>query len=450
MIHLAFKNFIRARGIRAGLILLLTAGVVSLLIGRQFLNRQTQAVSDVRIAQQTDFTRNIAIHQDELGLLLYYLKFSLVNTSLPISGLSMGQRDINPSIQSVTIRALESQRYDADLTNPANLLLGILDFSFVLIYLFPLLLIACCYNLVSDERESGTWKIVVVQSPNVLSVIYRLYAIRVGTLLALLALLFLLAIPLLRLPLNSTLAAFVGLSVLYVLFWATVCFWITSLRKSPSVNALLLVSIWLGLLVLLPTLVNTYVIARYPTTEALETTLAARKGYHEKWDTNKRQTMQAFFGHYPQFQSIPPPKLAFDWPWYYAMQQVGDDEASRAASALRQKVGQRETVSRQLAQFIPPLHAQLQLNELARSGLGNQLRFQEATGRFHEKLRLHFYQRMFTDTPVKAENWNRFDVQTFRDEAPVSGLAGLLPLLVFTGLFAGLGWLNFRKTAEMA
>jgi ABC-2 type transport system permease protein len=132
------------------------------------------------------------------------------------------------------------------------------------------------------------------------------------------------------------------------------------------------------------------------------------------------------------------------------MQQLGDDEASPAADALRQKVRQREVVSRQLAQFVPPLHAQLQLNELARSGLGNQLRFQEATGRFHEKLRLHFYQRLFTDTPVKAENWNRFDVQTFRDESPVDGLTGLLPLLLFTGLFTGLGWLNFRKTADLA
>ena len=450
MIRLAFKNFIRSGGVRAGLALLLVAGVVSLLIGRQFLDRQTQAIADVRAYQQTEFARNIATHKDELGLLLYYLKFSLVNQAVPLSGLSLGQRDVNPSIQSVTIRALESQRYDADLTNPANLLLGNLDFSFVLIYLFPLLLIACCYNLVSDERESGTWKLVVVQQPNVMSVIYRLYAIRVGVILALLAVLVAVAIPLLRLPIDGSLVGFVGLSVLYVLFWAAVCFWVTSLRKRSSVNALLLVTSWLALIVLLPTLLNTYLVTRYPTPEALETSLAARKRYHEKWDTDKQQTMQAFFAHYPQFQSIPPPKLAFDWPWYYAMQQLGDDDAGKAANALRAKVAKRETASRQLARFIPPLHTQLQLNELAKSGLGNQLRFQEATGHFHENLRLHFYDRLFRDVPAKAENWTRFDVQTFHDEAPIDALTGLLPLLLVTIIFAGLGWLNFRKTATMA
>ncbi|WP_461141763.1 DUF3526 domain-containing protein [Spirosoma pomorum] len=450
MIRLAFKNFIRSGGVLVGLALLLTAGVVSLFIGRQFLNRQTQAIADVRAYQQTDFARNIATHKDELGLLLYYLKFSLVNQSLPLSGLSLGQRDVNPSIQSVTIRALESQRYDADLTNPANLLLGNLDFSFVVIYLFPLLIIAGCYNLVSDERESGTWKLVVVQQPNVMSVIYRLYAIRVGVIVGLLLILFALAVPLLNLPVDGRLAAFVGMSVLYVLFWVAVCFWVTSLRKRSSVNALLLVTGWLSLIVLLPTLLNTYIVARYPTPEALETTLTARKGYHEKWDTDKQQTMQAFFAHYPQFRSIPPPTLAFDWPWYYAMQQLGDDDAAKSANTLRQKVARRELVSRQLARFIPPLHTQLQLNELAGSGLGNQLRFQEATGRFHEGLRLHFYRAMFTDTPVRAENWNRFDVKTFHDNTPTNALTGLLPLLAFITLFAGLGWLNFRKTATMA
>lgn len=450
MIRLAFKNFIRSGGVRVGLALLLVAGVVSLLIGRQFLDRQAQAIADVRAYQQTEFARNIATHKDELGLLLYYLKFSLVNQALPLSGLSLGQRDVNPSIQSVTIRALESQRYDADLTNPANLLLGNLDFSFVLIYLFPLLLIACCYNLVSDERESGTWKLVIVQQPNVMSVIYRLYAIRVGVILGVLAVLVAVAIPLLRLPVDATLASFAGLSVLYILFWAAVCFWVTSLRKRSSVNALLLITGWLGLIVLLPTLLNTYLVTRYPTPEALETTLMARKGYHEKWDTDKQQTMQAFFAHYPQFRSVPPSKLAFDWPWYYAMQQLGDDEAGKAADALRAKVAQRETVSRQLARFIPPLHTQLQLNELAGSGLGNQLRFQEATGRFHENLRLHFYDRVFRDAPVKSENWNRFDVQTFHDDTPTDALTGLLPLFLFALIFTGLGWRNFRKTATMA
>ena len=87
-----------------------------------------------------------------MGLLLYYVKFSLVNKTFPINSLAIGQRDVNPSIQSVTIRGLEGQKYDSELNNPSNLLLGNLDFSFVLIYLFPLLIIAFTYNIVSEEN----------------------------------------------------------------------------------------------------------------------------------------------------------------------------------------------------------------------------------------------------------------------------------------------------------
>ena len=61
--------------------------------------------------------------------------------------MAIGQRDVNPSIQSVTIRGLEGQKYDSELNNPNNFLLGNIDFSFVLIYLFPLLIIAFTYNI---------------------------------------------------------------------------------------------------------------------------------------------------------------------------------------------------------------------------------------------------------------------------------------------------------------
>ena len=89
-------------------------------------------------ARRTYCTRNIKFHSDDLGLLLYYLKFSLVKEQNPLAALSIGQNDINPSIQSVKILTLEGQKYDTDLVNPTKLLYGNLDLSFILVYIFPL------------------------------------------------------------------------------------------------------------------------------------------------------------------------------------------------------------------------------------------------------------------------------------------------------------------------
>jgi ABC-2 type transport system permease protein len=442
MYQLITRQLLRAGGIRAGLLLLLGAGFVSLLIGRQFLNRQAQAVAETVAAQRADFVREAAYHTDEIGLLLYYLRFSLVNETPRLAGLAIGQRDVNPSVQRVTIRTLEAQKYDSDLSNPANLLLGNLDFSFVLLYLFPLLIIAFCYNLISGEKEAGTWRLVLAQTRNPLWLVGRLFGVRILLVMSVLVLLLGLAVPMLKLPLDEAFWEFVGTSVLYVLGWFGVCAVVVSLQRSSATNALLLLTVWLGGLLILPALVNAWVVATYPLPEALDTTLKQRKGYHEKWDLPKQPTLDKFYAHYPQFRTYPKANASFDWPWYYAMQQLGDDEAAPAARDLHRKAQQRADVSAQIARFIPTLHAQLQLNELARTGLSNQLRFLDETTRFHERNRLYYYPKIFTNAPVQAESWANVPVETFSDSTPSPALG---TLLVFGLLTAGFGWFNLRR-----
>ncbi|RCR65560.1 DUF3526 domain-containing protein [Larkinella punicea] len=451
MIRLAFIQFIRSgryagAGIRIGLFFLLAIGVISLFVGKQFAQQQQQGITDVVQFQQTDFPRQAALHHDDMGLLLYYLKFSVINQTRPLTALAIGQRDVNPSVQSVTIRGLEGQKYDADLTNPANLLLGNVDFSFVLVYLFPLLIIAFTYSIISDEKENGTWSIVAVQSRHLLGFIGQLFLLRLAVVMAVMLLIVALAIPVLGIPLDGVLGLFLGTSVGYILFWFSVCFWVASLQRASSTNAILLLGIWLVLLIVLPAGVNNYITARYPVPEAQATTLAQRKGYHEKWDTDKTATLEKFYAHYPQFRQVPVVDMPTDWRWYYAMQQLGDDESAGQAGELRQKLEQRERASRSIAQFMPTLHTQLQLGELARSGLGNQLRFMDYTSQFHEKMRLYSYPKIFTNAPVLAEKWTDFKVDTFTDEAPIHPLSVLGTFVLFIALFAGLGWFRFRQT----
>ncbi|MBQ0740406.1 DUF3526 domain-containing protein, partial [Aquimarina celericrescens] len=98
----------------------------------------------------------------------------------------------------------------------------------------------------------------------------------------------------------------------------------------------ILFSIWIFLIIILPATVNNYLVSTYPVPEALETTLQQRKGYHEKWDMDKKTTMDKFFAHYPQFKNFPKPENGFNWLWYYAMQQMGDDESAQYAKELQE------------------------------------------------------------------------------------------------------------------
>lgn len=445
MMTLIFKNFLRTNSIRIGVLFLLIAGIISLFVGKQFIDKQRQSVEETAIHQQKHIERNVKNHPNEMGLLLYYVKFSLVNNTLPINALSIGQRDVNPSIQSLTIRGLEAQKYDTDLNNPTNLLLGNIDFSFVLIFLFPLLIIAFTYNIISEEKESGTWKIVVIQSQNPLLFILKLFYIRVLIVISVLLITLFSGSIFLGIPLNALFWTYLATSILYILFWFGVCFWVASLHKSSNFNAVLLLSIWILLIIILPASINNYLVNKYPTPEAMETTLKQRKSYHEKWDLDKKSTINSFFSHYPQFKNYPIPEGDFNWLWYYAMQQMGDDESLKEAKELHEKLVQRNEASANIAQFIPTLHLQIQLNEITKAGLKNQLLFWDEMGKFHEKLRLYFYPKIFRETPTSSENWTKFTVQTFTDNSPVNYLKLFLPLLVFVLLFGGLGWINFRK-----
>ncbi|MDD2820552.1 MAG: DUF3526 domain-containing protein [Flavobacterium sp.] len=445
MLVLLFKNFIRSRGTKIGLLFLFLICFISLLIGKQFQEKQAKNVQEAILYQKEHIAKNVNFHQDDLGLLLYYLKFSLVNKSFPVNSLAIGQRDVNPSIQSVTIRGLEGQKYDAELNNPNNLLLGNIDFSFVLIYLFPLLIIAFSYNLISEEKESGTWKIVVTQSQNTFLYILKLFYIRILSLTLLLTIVLAIAAFLLNIPLNISFLTFYGISVLYLLFWFAICFFLVSLQMNSNFNAVILLTTWLFLIIILPALINTYIVNKYPIPEALELTVKQRNAYHEKWDMDKQETLDKFYTHYPQFKNYLLPDKEFSWLWYYAMQQMGDDESAKESRDLESKLTQRNQSSQQIAQFIPTLHAQMQLNEIARADLGNQLLFLKETKQFHEKLRLHFYPKIFDDEAVNKQKWDNFKVETFSDKSKINLRKAFLPLILFNAILLFLGRLNFKR-----
>jgi ABC-2 type transport system permease protein len=438
-------QFIRSKTALAGALFLLVAGFISLYIGKTYLQKEQEKTNAVAAYQQQHIKRTLQYENKEMGLTLYYLHFAYINTNRPLTGLSIGQRDVNLSTPQVTIRNLEEKKYDTDLQNPASQVLGNFDFSFVLIYLFPLLIIAFCYNLLSEEKEGGTWAMVGVQSPQPLRFLWQKLKLRFMFSLCLLGLLYMMAIPWLDIPVNEALLAMLLLSIGYLAFWFATCAWVVSLKRNSSTNAALLLSIWLLLLVMLPAAVNHLVTRRYPVPEALATAVANRDGYHRKWDESKEATMEKFYAHYPQFKKYTLPKKEFSWLWYYAMQQMGDDDAAMESGKLRGKLLQREQFSETMGYFIPSIHTQLQSNALAQSGLQNRILFLDSLTAFHEQKRLYFYPLIFEDKPVLQEDWAQHTVAFYRQPQQVKWIKIMLPPLLAAVLLSMLAVRRFKK-----
>jgi len=430
MYRLLFLQFLRSRAVLSSLVLIVVLGAISIGIGHQFLSQKSAAIDQVENYQKGHIERNVSLHNDDLGLLLYYVRFAFVNAPTRLAGLSIGQSDINPNVQRLTILNLEAQKYDADLVNPMNLQSGNLDLSFVLIYLFPLLIIVFTFNLLSEETETGTWRLVSVQTPSKLKYLLTKLSVRVILIYAVLGILLMVAKFLLSIPLDVNFMMVTILSFLYMAFWFALCFFVINFKKNSGFNALLLLSIWLVLLILLPAGMNAYLTNKYPVPEALSTMISQRDGYHTKWDTDKRETLQKFYDHYPQFQEFGYPTEGFNWIWYYAMQQMGDDDSANDTKALRKKMTEREITSKQLSAFLPNMHLQLAFNELAGTSLDQHLNFLGATGDFHEELRLFFYPSIFKGLSGDSVDWKRFAPEYFNQKINHGGLGMLFPLLL--------------------
>ncbi|GAB3522095.1 DUF3526 domain-containing protein [Emticicia fontis] len=434
MAALLIKNFLRSKGFLTGLLILFFSGLLSLYIGKHFLEKNREIIEKTAHFQQENLDRYVK-NIKEMSSLLYYVRFGLVNKTSNLSGLSIGQRDINPAVMSVTIRNLQEQKYNNDLMNPMYQLIGNLDFSFVLIYLFPLIIIAFGFNLISEEKEEGTWSLVLSQAVSPLKMLRVKIGIRYASVLAVLLLLFLIAKFYLAIPFDAAFGAYIISALLYTSFWFCLVWLVVSFHKNSSQNALVLLTSWVLLTIVIPAAVNAAIVNLYPVPEAFSTVLESRDGYHTQWDKPKEPAIQHFYQRYPQFRQFKHPEGAdYSSLWYYAMQQLGDDEAISQANALKDKLMQRETISNAIGLFIPTIHTQLTLNLLSLSDMNNYLNFNEKLADFHERKKLYFFPKMFSNVPVAQQNWKIFPLEYFQDQVTVQWLKLLLPLMIISGI----------------
>lgn len=430
---LFLSQCVRLREIWVSLIIITILGFVGIANGYKHLTSEQEAIAEVAAYQKKHIDRQVTYHNDDLGLLLYYAKFAFIHQAGPLAGLSIGQADVHPSIKRLTIKTFEAQKFDIDLINPTSVQSGNLDLAFVIIYLFPLLVIVLSFNSISEETESGTWRIVATQAKSKLVFVLKKLSVRVLLLLVVLSILLFSAKFILGIPFNVSFLVLILASVLYVLFWFALAFFVITFKKSSRFNALMLLSSWLVLIVLLPSGINAYLTSKYPVPEALNTAIAQRDGYHVKWDTDKRETIEKFYNHYPQFKKYGYPTDGFNWLWYYAMQQMGDDDSREERTALQEKINTREEASKKIAAFLPNMHLQLSYNKLAGTSLKQHLDFLDAAEDFHERLRLSFYPSVFELKNADTIDWDQIIPEHYTSKTNEQLANVLFPLMI--GLF---------------
>jgi len=415
-LKLELKNFLSDKAVIFAIVFLLIAGGYAIFHGKNVIEKQQAIITQIPEFQADHFKKQYELNKADVGNLLYYLQHSTIHEPSSWSAFSIGQRDVNPFNVKVTMLTLEGQIYNSEMSNPKNLLYGNFDLAFVIVFLFPLLIIAFCHNLISAEQENGVWNLLRSQPVSIAKIIGIRLLIRFVTVLLLAFSLITGGCILLNSAFDIRFIYALLMTFSYLAFWFALTAFVIALQKSSTFNALSLLGVWIFLTILAPALLNLAVSTALPVSESFDLTVKQREGYHQKWDKAKAETMQKFYELYPEYKSVPIPEDKFSWGWYYAAQLMGDIESANSTESFMQKLQKRDDWTNNIALFLPSVNTQLAFNRLSQNDLQSHLDYLESVRHHHKRVREYFYPFIFRNAKTDEVDWQNLPKHKFNNE----------------------------------
>ncbi|MFN7118654.1 MAG: DUF3526 domain-containing protein [Saprospiraceae bacterium] len=185
----------------------------------------------------------------------------------PLALLATGQSDLYAHTVKPVLYGESNLLNFTELSSPVQLLFGSFDLAFVFIYLLPLIVIAFSYNLLSAEKEQGSLRLLLAQPMSLLTWLFQKATIRfliIGT-VATLSLWLGLALNGVSLLENiGKIGQLTLLTLAYTAFWFLVAMLVNLAGKSSAQNAVTMLAVWVGLVLLVPSVVSQLANNLYP------------------------------------------------------------------------------------------------------------------------------------------------------------------------------------------
>lgn len=369
----------------------------------------------------------------------------------PLAPLAIGQSDLLPYYFKVSTDSRETILASNELENPNRLLAGRFDLAFVLIFLYPLLILALTYNMLSSEQEQGTLALVLSQPVSLGTLVTGKVTIRaivlVGLVVACSAAALLASGASLSAPgVGARLLLWVGIVAAYGAFWFSLAVFVASLGRGSTTNATILASAWLVCVVMTPSLFNLAATSLYPVPSRVEMIQAIRVATDEA-NKGGNVALARFYEDHPELATGDPAQAMNDF--NIVRVAVNDDVEQRVRPVVdryeRQIAGQQRMVDR-LRFLSPAILMQNALNDIAGTGTDRHRDYLAQVDAFHRQWRAYFTPKIFAKAVITNPEANpRF---AYREEptAAVAArvLTGLVALLVpATALgWVGLAWMR--------
>ncbi|WP_133471680.1 DUF3526 domain-containing protein [Paraglaciecola marina] len=366
----------------------------SVLSGLNEISQQQQTLERLKAADTVDREAAQKKHHDP-GSIAYYSFHLTSSAPSNLAFAALGERDIYPWKHRIKMLALEGQIYESDTQNAELAQAGKIDFVFVLSALSPLLIILLFHDLYASERTSGRHDLLVTTAKSSWALWGARGAIRFISLLLCLMVPFYFGAWLSGTNLSNVVMVSFW-SVIYLIFWTILSvYWGKNASSAPRV-ASGLIGIWVLFAFIIPILGDLTINKLVHSPEGGDIVLTQREAVNDAWDIPKETTMDAFIASYPEWKDHVAMESEFEWKWYYAFQQVGDQTAAPLSQAYRDAAHKKYQLAGIASLLSPPLLLQRVLTRLANTDAVAAFQYEQQIRDFHERLRLFYYPFLFT------------------------------------------------------
>lgn len=328
----------------------------------------------------------------------YRLRFMVSRPVNPLSVVTIGQNDISVLHKSARMnQPVFSNDFD-EFKNPNLLLAGAFDFTFFLLFLYPLLLFAFTYSLGSFEREQGIWSLWNTTSHLKQKLICR---ILLRWLLCLLILIIPMTYAIIYMSAQKNFStgqclSWCMLALGYSLFWLGITILIL-LRQSTSMqNILVMISSWVVFLVMIPGFVNTLINHGNPDSIRLDVA-EFRDVPEDAWNAPDSVHRVKFMERYknmvtPSSQTNPIVIKTFGY-----METIFDEEKKLHSSFIAE-ARMHSIQSKKTFWFNPAGAFMSTFSKIAETAQRHQLAFEEKLYEFRKSRFLYMFDNMVLET----------------------------------------------------
>ncbi len=373
---------------------------------------------------------------------------------LPTAAIAIGQSDVAPSYLKVQWRPMFKQQNVDEIENPENLAAGAFDLSFVLIYLFPLLIIALSYNMLSAERESGTQVLLLSQPVPVHKFVLAKILLRGGLVIGLAV-----GISIIGLLISNPdmlapsslwrVGALAVILVLYGLFWFGVATAVNAMGQKSATNALVMMASWIFLVLIAPAVLNLAAKSFYPLPSRIEMVQAMRLGDEQ---AAKESGFERAY-RADLLRKSEEAALEASVNDFYLKVLPLEKQAEAIASPIFEKFESRKKQQQNFAENLkylsPAAITQIAISELANHSAANFNDFNEQVAQYHEEWRNYFFQPVMENRKLsRAEvvNIPRFTYEPESDGVVAGRIFGnVVALFLFAAAVIWFGFTQLRR-----